>query len=174
MIESGDLCEIGNILKTHGINGELAATVDSRVDIDSLKCIILEIDGIFVPFFINNIRARGTEAVLVKIDGINDEKSAEELCGLSIYALKSQLNFDNADNEGFYVSDLIGFKILSDDQTELGVVGDFDDSTSNTLLIIKTPEGETRYIPLADELILDFDYENKILVLQLPKDILDI
>ncbi len=52
MITLDRLTPIGRLGKPHGINGEINAYLDVDIDIDSLKRIILMIDGIYVPFFI--------------------------------------------------------------------------------------------------------------------------
>jgi len=63
MIRRDELTPIGTIYKPHGINGEVTATFEQGVDPESLRCIVLDRDGIFVPFFINSIRSRGSQAV---------------------------------------------------------------------------------------------------------------
>ena len=46
MIVESEISAIGRTLKPHGINGEIAATVDAAVDLDGLRCIVLDIDEI--------------------------------------------------------------------------------------------------------------------------------
>ena len=50
-ITATELTTIGRLLKPHGINGEITMQLVVDVDIQSLKCIFLKLDGIFVPFF---------------------------------------------------------------------------------------------------------------------------
>lgn len=176
MILADEITEIGQTLKPHGINGEISATIDAVVDIDSLKCIIFDIDGIYVPFFIDSYRARGSEAVLLTIDGVSDEYEAAKLCGLDIYALKTDISADANDGEsdGFYISDLIGFTVYDTEKRNIGVISDYDDSTANTLLIVKQADETSKYIPLADELIESFDIDKRIITLNLPEGLLDL
>ena len=59
MILRDELIAIGRYNKPHGVAGEISATID--VDIDTLKelsCLVSDIDGIFVPFFVNSCRPR--------------------------------------------------------------------------------------------------------------------
>ena len=51
MISKEQLIQIGHSLKPHGVKGEITMMLDIS-DISSLSCIIMCIDGIFVPFFI--------------------------------------------------------------------------------------------------------------------------
>lgn len=176
MISDKEICRIGSIIKPHGINGEVSATVDADIYLPDLKCLVLKIDGINVPFFINSSRPRGTEAVLITIDGIKNEREAAKICGLDIYALKSDFDEDgyNDDEEGFYVSDLIGYTMTDDQKNLIGKITGFDDSTANVLLLVEDANGDTKYIPMADDLIEDFDAENKTISLYLPSGILDL
>lgn len=174
MISDKEICHIGSIIKPHGINGEVAAIVDSDVYLPDLKCIVLRIDGINVPFFISSSRTRGSEAMLITIDGIKNEREAAKICGLDIYALKSDIDENEIGEEGFYVSDLIGFTMTDTDNHLIGTITGFDDSTANVLLFVEDTNGDTKYIPMADELIEDFDAENKTISLNLPAGILDL
>ena len=56
MILKEELTEIGRFGKPHGIQGEINATVDDDVDVDAINRIVVNIDGIYVPFFIRSIR----------------------------------------------------------------------------------------------------------------------
>lgn len=175
MIREKEITVIGQTLKPHGINGEISATIDSDIDIAALKCLIFDIDGIYVPFFVNSFRARGSEAVLLTIDGITDEAQAAKLCSMDIFALKSDLGGDKEDNEeGFYISDLVGYKLMDSDGNTVGEITGYDDSTANTLLIIELPDETTKYVPVADELIEEFDPDSKTIKLNLPSGILEL
>ena len=71
MILRDELIAIGRYNKPHGVAGEISATID--VDIDTLKelsCLVSDIDGIFVPFFVNSCRPKSQETVLLTIDGM--------------------------------------------------------------------------------------------------------
>lgn len=51
MITSDEIIEIGAFVKPHGVKGEISAQIDYEIDLQELKCLIIDIDGIFVPFF---------------------------------------------------------------------------------------------------------------------------
>lgn len=176
MISDKEICQIGSIIKPHGINGEVVAMVNSDVFLLDLKCIVLKIDGINVPFFISSSRPRGTESMLITIDGIKNEREAAKICGLDIYALKCDFDEDgfNDEDEGFYVSDLIGFTMTDAANHLIGKITGYDDSTVNILLLVEDTNGATKYIPMADELIESFNAEDKTISLNLPAGILDL
>lgn len=59
MITNPQITNIGKLIKPHGINGEIVISTDYDIDLSTVKCIIINIDGINIPFFINSIRSRG-------------------------------------------------------------------------------------------------------------------
>lgn len=52
MISDSEIRLIGRFNKPHGINGEISLSVDGDMDIqfDALRCIIVKVDDINVPF----------------------------------------------------------------------------------------------------------------------------
>ena len=76
MITNSQISNIGKLVKPHGVNGEIVVTIDCDIDLSTVKCIIINIDGINIPFFISSIRPRGKESYLIIIDGINNETDA--------------------------------------------------------------------------------------------------
>ena len=57
MIRRDELIQIGQFNKPHGIEGEITASVNYDFDdLSAFSCLIVEIDGIFVPFFVTNVR----------------------------------------------------------------------------------------------------------------------
>ncbi len=180
MIKNSEIVAVGSLLKPHGIKGEIVADMDQDIDPGKLRCIVLDIDGIFVPFFISGIRNGASSSTLLTIDGITDENEAKELCGKEIFALKSDVPEVSADDEGgFYLAHLIGFNVESDSGKIIGKIEDYDDSTSNVLLIV-CPEDKSAgssgqvYIPLADEYITEIDADNRTIKMSLPAGRIDL
>lgn len=179
MILKSDILEIGSTLKPHGINGEISADIDEGIDPSELRCIVLSIDGIFVPFFIESVRSRSASTWLLTIDGVSSDSEAKQLCGKPIYALKADLNLadDDGDDGAFYLSDMIGFQAVDPEGNTIGYVSGFDDSTDNTLLILNTrpdDSGENILVPAADEFFNDIDTNNKTITLSLPEGLINL
>lgn len=178
MIFREDLIEIGVYNKPHGINGEISATFDYDIDIiSSYNCFISEINGIFVPFFAENIRPKSNETLLLKIEGINDDKSVKLLVNHKIYAMKSSFKdarnaFDENSDE-ISIDYFIGFKINNNEKDVIGKIIDVDCSTENYLFVVECKDSNI-LIPATDDFIIDIDFDKKILTMCLPEGILDI
>lgn len=177
MISDDTIIEIGKFNRPHGISGEISAVIDYDVDIDSLMCIIVKIDGINVPFFIESVRSRSAQAVLLTLDGIDNEVAAAQFSNRIIYALRQdvpQADASDDDEGGMYASDLIGYEATSTDGLLHGKIVDIDDSTANVLFIIDDPERGEVMVPVADELIDEIDSDNRRIVIDLPQGYFDV
>lgn len=173
MITEKELIKIGTIAKPHGIKGEMTASLDYDIDLAELQCIVVPVEGIFVPFFINGVRPKSTDNVILSIDGINDETEAKELCGNPYYALLSDVDIDNGiDEEGGYVSDFVGYDLFDGEDNFIGRITDFDDSTDNVLFHVTSADGKVILIPVAAELFEQIDSENHRVVMTLPEGLI--
>ena len=73
MIHEEDIFKIGQFGKPHGIKGEITLITQSDVlEETDEPYIICDMDGIFVPFFIENWRYKTYSTIFVKLAGIND------------------------------------------------------------------------------------------------------
>lgn len=176
MILRTEITEAGVFNKPHGIKGEISATLDFDIDLAQIRCIVMEVDGIFVPFFISSVRPKTSETYLVTIDGIDSELKARTLTGKAFYVLDSDIPEDDDadDEEGFYVADLVGYTLVDSEAGTVGEITDYNDATSNLLLIVTTPEGSEVYVPVADEYIDEINPDTNIIYTTLPSGIIDL
>lgn len=167
------LTPAGEFNKPHGIKGEISASFDPRVDVGALKCVVAEVNGLFVPFFIDAIRSRGADAVLLTIDGITDENEAKLLSRKPLYLLNGDaaLAADDED-DGFYAEELVGFSALDEDGAVIGKIAGVDSTTANVLFVIDRPDGSEALVPVADEFIDGIDPESATITLRLPDGLL--
>lgn len=178
MIEQKNITAIGKFQKTHALKGELNAILDvDSTFLSEGNAIIVELDGIFVPFYASGIRPKGNTSYLVKLDGIDSEEEARRFVNKIIYALKSELapfleveEEDIADED-----DLIGYEIIDYDSNKvIGEIEDINSSTSNLLFIVVSPTGDTVYIPAAEEFIIEINDENKKIFMRLPEGLIEL
>jgi len=104
MITREELIAIGHFNKPHGVNGEISASIEIEVEVlKGLSCLVSEIDGIFVPFFVNACRPKSQETVLLMIDGMDNEQDVASLVNHEIFALKRDYRQESidADADGY-------------------------------------------------------------------------
>ena len=175
MINKEEIATIGKFQKTHSLKGELnmICDIDSEY-FEEGNPLIVEDDGILVPYFVESIRPKGSTSYLVKLDGINSEEEASDFVNKEIFILKKDA--ENWFEDDIVTGDsLIGFKILDEDtKKEIGVLKYFDDSTSNHLFIVENDEGDTIYLPANEDLINEINEDGKFITMVLPGGIIDL
>lgn len=183
MIRRSDIFPAGVFNKPHGVNGEIAATFDDGINPETTDCVIVDIDGIYVPFFIEGIRRKGRESFLLTIDGIESEMDAKLLVNRQIFMRAAdrdavtERDDDDPDGgeEGMYAADLIGFTMKHDgDGSVIGKIAGIDDATANVLFIVERADGGgDLLIPVADEFITDIDTELSEITVDLPDGLIN-
>lgn len=170
MIREEDVYKIGVIGKTHGVKGELSIHVDDdvfdRVDADYL---VLRLDGIFVPFFMEEYRFRSEEVVLMKFVSVDTQERARELTGTEVFFPRHLAESEEVTEMS--MAQIVGFSIVNDaDGKEVGRVENIDDSTVNTLFELDNGI----LIPATDDMVTEIDMEKRIVRMLLPEGLLDL
>ena len=176
MITRDELIAIGHYNKPHGVAGEISATLDVEWNLlRELSCLVSDIDGIYVPFFVNAIRPKSGDTVLLTIDGVGNEKDVARLVNRDIYALKREYRQESidADADGYPLDFFIGFELRDSDGSRVGEITDVDEQTENAIFIIDR-DGTDLMVPATDDLIVEFDVDNKVMVMDLPEGLLDL
>ena len=174
MIRKEEVYRIGRIGKPHGVKGEVTFhftdDVFDRVEADFL---VLDIDGILVPFYMEEYRFRSDETALVKFCDINTTGEARRLTHCEVYFLRAM-----TDDEGDSIcswAQLTGFMLVdAQTGTTVGTIQSVDDSTLNTLFQVNTPDGGNVLIPAPDELIEKVDVARRIITIHLPEGLLEL
>ena len=174
MIKREDITTAGTFTKPHGVKGELTALLSVPYTFfEEYNMFVCDIDGIFVPFFIESIRSKGSQGALIKPEDVNNEEKAKLFVGKDIYILKASfMEYDRCHRDeaeqGAYADDLIGYKIVDHKLGYLGEITGIEDSTANILFIVRTPEDKTLYIPVAEPFITSINPQTGIVETTLP------
>ncbi len=172
MIEREELIKIGRFNKPHGVKGELSFTfTDDIFDRTDCPYIVCEIDGIFVPFFIEEYRFKSDTTALLKLEDVDNEQEARAFSLLDVYFPKSY--YDTAVEEEAPGDYFIGFTLLDNETGELGKIVSIDDSTENILFEVDH-DGRLLLIPAVDEFVSEIDEENRKLYMNIPEGLLDL
>ncbi len=167
MIKDSDVYKIGRLGKAHGVKGEVSLQFDDdifdRVDADYL---VLDVDGILVPFFIEEYRFRSDSVALVKFEDIDTQQRATELTGCDVYFPRALAD----DDDGLpTLAFLVGFTIVdATNGTAIGTIAAIDDQTANLLFELE----DGRLIPANDDLIANIDSHRKVITMSLPEGLL--
>ncbi|MDE6342957.1 MAG: ribosome maturation factor RimM [Muribaculaceae bacterium] len=178
MIREEELTAVGKLLKTHALKGEMNMLLDIDPEyIEENNPVVLDVDGIYVPFYAESIRPKGNFSYLVKFEGISSEIEAKKFVNKTVYALRDRLKefmLDNYDEEYALYDDLIGWTIEDTELGEIGKVAEIDTNTENELFIVETPDGNRIFIPLTEDFIVEMNEDEKKILMQLPSGLIDL
>jgi 16S rRNA processing protein RimM len=171
MIKKEEVFKIGIINKPHGVKGEVSFTfTDDIFDrVEDCDYLVLLLDGILVPFFIEEYRFRSDNVALVKFEGIDSTEKARTLTNMEVYY---PVKFMDDQEEISSWNYFIGFRVEDIHHGCLGTVVDVDDATMNVLFVIENGDEEV-LLPAHEEFILDIDRKKKILKVDIPDGLLD-
>ena len=160
--------------KPHGFKGEIAMQCDDDVfDRTEAEYLVLGIDGILVPFFIEEYRFKSDSTVLMKLEGVDSEAQARELTGCDVFFPHS---LAQPAGEGLSWQQLQGYTVLDANNglCTVGTVMSIDTSTINTLLCVCDKQGRQCLIPASPELVKDVDSQARTLTIDIPQGLLSL
>ncbi|MBP3822342.1 MAG: 16S rRNA processing protein RimM [Bacteroidaceae bacterium] len=173
MITDHDVYKIGSLTRTHGVRGEVAFQftddVWDRVEADYL---FLRLDGLLVPFFLEEWRFRSDNVALLKFEDIDSADDARRIVGTEVYFPKD-LTPEDLDEEELEWQHFTGFEVWQDDSL-LGTVTSVLDQTANVLLVVTTPDDRELLIPAHEDFVLEADHRQRRLLVSVPEELLNL
>ena len=153
-----DLLEVGKIVNTHGLRGEVKVvpwTVYPEVfeDIDFVyvkkKSEYERLDVKGIKYQKNNL--------IVRFSQITDINMAEKYKNQVIYAEREILG--ELPEGVYYIADLIGLDIVTEDGEKIGTVSDVFNTGSNDIYEVKREGKKNLLLPVIDDVVLNIDVD---------------
>ncbi len=153
---------VGVISSTHGIRGEVKVypTTDDIERFKYLKQVILDTGKEYRELEIEGVKFFKKQAIL-KFKGIDNINEIEKYKGRDI--LVTRENAVQLKKDEYFIYDIIGSKVLTDDGLELGVLKEVMTTGANDVYIVAGPDGKEILLPSIKECILDIDTTNKVI-----------
>lgn len=157
---------VGRIVNTHGVKGELKVmpTTDDPKRFEKLKSVFVE-RKTMESYEIQSVRYH-KDFVLLKLKGIEDMNAAELLKG-------SVLKIDRKDSlplkkDEYYISDLFGLKVFTEEERYLGELIDIIETGSNDVYVVKKEDREKDLLlPAIKQVIKNVDIEEQKMIVHL-------
>ncbi len=159
----------GKIVNTHGISGEVKVLyeADNADFFHSIRHVTLR--PLEQTFCVLGARAH-KGAVLLRFEGIVSIEQAEALVGQLIYIAREEASLP----EGrFFIADILGMSVVTEDGTPLGNVKDVFSTGSNDVFEVKADGGKTIYIPHITEIVKAISLENRTVTIRVMEGLLD-
>ena len=151
-----EFLEIGQIVSTHGIKGEVRLNpwCDSPEFVKKFKTLYRDEKGNNSSKIVS-CRPHGNVAVL-KIEGVDTVEDAQKLRNTILYMKRSDINLPEGK---WFVSELIGCSVLDYDDNNIcyGKIKDIESYTANDVWYIETPDGKEVLIPAIKDVVIKCD-----------------
>ncbi len=172
MIRPEEVYCIGKFTRTHGVQGEMALSfTDDVFDRTDCPYLVCSMDGILVPFFIEEYRFKSDNVALIKFERIDTNEAASIFTNKEVYFPKSYA--EEAEDGEYSWQYFIGFDTEDKEHGYLGKLVDVDESTVNTLFIVERPDDEELLIPAQEAFIEGINHEKRLIKFNLPDGLLE-
>jgi len=158
--------EIGQIVNTSGLKGEIKIKpfTDDITKFNDFKTIYVSIKKELKEFKVEKVRF-SKNMVFLKLKGIDTIEEAENYRNL--YIKRKRDKDEKLEVDTYYIVDLIGCSVCTDDQKELGEVIDVFSTGSNDVYVVKDELGKQVLLPAIKDVIKNVDIENKTITVHL-------
>jgi 16S rRNA processing protein RimM len=184
MIHRDELIQIGQFKKPHGIKGEIAFSFTdvmaglTRHPLNDdfflpTQCpfLICEINGILVPFRVDNYRLISDSTAYIQLKNIDSDQKACILTHKKVFFPKKYVE-ENIENDSFTWDYFIGFTLTDERLGKIGRIVEVNKATINTLFIVER-ENEEILIPAVEEFIIRIDENQKEWIVALPEGLVE-
>lgn len=158
--------EIGQIVNTSGLKGilKIKPFTDDIKKFSNLKTIYIKTKSGLTEFKIEQVRYV-KNMVMLKLAGIDTVEEAEKYRNLYIKILRDQE--EELEEGSYYVVDILGCKVNTDANQELGKIVDVFQTGSNDVYVVKDEQGKQILLPAIKQVIKNVDIKNKIITVHL-------
>ncbi len=167
-----DKLQVGIIASTHGVRGEVKVfpTTDDVKRFKKLKEVvldtgkeekILEIEG--VKFF--------KQFAILKFKDIDNIDDVIRYKGKSL--LVTRENAVKLNKDEYFIADLIGLKVIDEEEHEIGILRDVLETGANDVYVIDHVNGKELLLPAIRQCILDVDMEAGSIKVHILEGLLD-
>lgn len=157
---------VGKIVNTHGLKGEVKVypTTDDEKKFEKLKEVYVSQKQL-KKFTIESVRYH-KKMVLIKFKEINSIEEAELLKN-AVLKIERKDALQLQENE-YYISDLYGMKISTQEGRELGTLIDILYTGSNDVYVVENEETKKQILlPAIHQVIKQVDIEKNVMIVSL-------
>lgn len=158
--------EIGQIVNTNGLKGILKVKpfTDDITRFEKLKTIYIQKANELIEFKIEKVRY-SKNMVLLKLEGIDDINEAEKY--RNFYIKIDRKDAIELEENSYFIIDIIGSEVFTDENNLLGKVIDILQTGSNDVYVVKDDKGKEILLPAIEDVIKDVDIKNKKIIVHL-------
>ncbi len=167
-----DFFRVGIISSTHGVRGEVKVfpTTDDVQRFKKLKEVLLDTGKEKLPLEIQGVKFFKQFAIL-KFKGYDNINDIEKYKGKELWVTRE--NAVPLEENEYYIADLIGLTVISDEDEELGTLTDVLQTGANDVYVVKLKNGKEGLFPAIADCVQSVDIEKGIMVVHVMEGLLD-
>jgi 16S rRNA processing protein RimM len=168
-----ELLRVGVITSTHGIRGEVKVfpTTEDPKRFDKLKQCIIELKREVLNLEIESVKYF-KQYVILKFKGYDNINDVEQFLKKDLLITRD--NAIKCEPGEFFICDLIGLTVVTDDGITLGKLTNVLETGANNVYEVTAKDGKQILIPVIDECILNHDLEQQMITVHLLKGLLEL
>ena len=157
--------KIGQIVNTFGIKGmvKIKPFTDDIRRFDRLKKVYIKKNNV-EEYEIEEVKYH-KDMVLIKFKGVENPEQANLL--RNYYLLVNREEEEPLEEGRYYIVDMIGIEVYTDEGKLLGILDDIFNTGSNDVYVVKDELGKQTLLPAIKEVIKSVDIENKKMIVHL-------
>ena len=158
--------EIGQIVNTFGIKGmvKVKPFTDDITRFDRLKKVYIENKTVKKEYEIEEVKYH-KDMVLIKFKGIENPEQANLL--RDMYLLVDREEEQPLEEGTYYIVDMIGLDVYTEEGELLGKLEDIFNTGSNDIYVVKDELGKQILLPAISDVIKQIDMENRKMIVHL-------
>lgn len=171
-IHMEDLFQVGIISSTHGVRGEVKVfpTTNDVGRFKKLKTVLLDTGAEQICLTIEAVKFFKQFAIL-KFKGYDNINDIEKYKGKGLFVTRE--NAVELEADEYFVADLIGVEVVSDDGALKGNLKDVIVTGANDVYVISLEDGRELLIPAIKDCILNVNLEENIMKIHVLEGLLD-
>ena len=166
------LLKVGVISSTHGLKGEVKVfpTTDDVKRFRQLKEVLLDAGDEKPVLQIEQVKFF-KQFVILKFKGIDDIEDVQKYKGKDL--LVTRENAVKLKKDEYFIADLIGVGVISDDNSLRGILKDVIQTGANDVYVIDLEDGRQLLLPAIKECVLMVDLDENIMKIHVLDGLLD-
>lgn len=169
---------VGYIKAAHGISGELFVqlfTPEADWLGNANKLFLLpahETAASALQTFEDFKLRRHKAGLIFKSGAIKDRNLAETYKGARVFVREEALR--SAPGDRIFLREILGFNVVGKEGQVLGKIEDFSSNGAQDLLVVRTLGNTTALVPFVDDFIVEVDFSNEAITMDLPPGLLTV
>lgn len=166
--------EVGKIVNTHGVVGELKIIplTDDPKRYNKLKSVYIspKIGEEMIKYDVMGVKYHKS-FVIMKVKDIDDLNAAEKL--KEHFVIIDREDAVKLPKDTFFICDLIGLKVFDEEGNNLGVIKEVLQTGSNDVYVVKSDNSGDILIPALKTVVKKVCFEENKMVVNLPQGLID-